>query len=83
LLGGSSFQVTAPIFCFSILSAIVSGILSFFLDDDDDDYDEDFVVGCWLNADNGIDSMCRLRGCLFVGSRSDMWKCNPGCFLDL
>jgi hypothetical protein len=41
------------------------------------------VVGRWLNAD-GIDSMCcRLRGCLFVGSQSDMWKCNPGCFLDL
>ncbi len=77
LLAGSSFQVT-PIFCFSILSAIASGILSFFLDDDD----EDFVVGCWLDAD-GIDSMCRLRGCLFVGSQSDMWKCNPGCFLDL
>lgn len=41
------------------------------------------VVGWWLNAD-GIDSMCcRLWGCLFVGSQSDMWKCNPGCFLDL
>jgi hypothetical protein len=40
------------------------------------------VVRWWLNAD-GIDSMCRLRGCLFVGSQSDMWKCNPGCFLDL
>lgn len=37
-----SFQVTTPIFCFSILSAIVGGIVSFFLDDDEDD--EDFVV---------------------------------------
>lgn len=36
-----SFQVTTPIFCFSNLSAIVCGILSFFLDDEDD---EDFVV---------------------------------------
>ncbi len=37
-----SFQVTTPIFCFSNLSAIVCGIVSFFLDDDVDD--EDFVV---------------------------------------
>ncbi len=42
MLGGSSFQVTTPIFCFSNLSAIVGGIVSFFLDDDEDD--EDFVV---------------------------------------
>jgi len=82
LLGGSSFQSNSDLLFLDSVCNCFWNSCVFSLDDDADDDDEDFVVGWWLNAD-GIDSMCRLRGCLFVGSQSDMWKRNPGCFLDL